>query len=395
MRICHIITRLIVGGAQENTILTCEELHRRGHDVTLLAGPETGPEGSLWDRARAGGYAAIPVPTLRRAVRPLTDLRCLLRLVHLLRELRPHVVHTHSSKAGILGREAAARAGIPVIVHTIHGMSFNRTQPRWQQALFRSLEARAARRSHAVIGVARAMIDQALAAGIAHPDRAHVICSGMEIDRFDPATIDRHAVRTAWGFAPHDIVLGTVARLFDHKGYDDLLAVMPDLVRACPEARFLWVGDGARRADYERRLRDLGLHDRVRITGLVQPAEVPRLIAGMDALAHLSHWEGLPRAVVQARLMGVPVVAWNIDGTPEVVTHEVSGLLVAFRDLAALRTALVRMLTDANLRRRLADAPRDDLRERFDHRRMADTIEALYHDLLAARPHAGPAATPQ
>ena len=146
MRICHVITRLIVGGAQENTVLSCRGLAERGHDVTLIAGPETGPEGSLWDKAEAAGCALVRVEAMRRAVRPNSDWRAARGLRHLFQQFRPDVVHTHSSKAGILGRWAAAKAGVPVVVHTIHGMSFNRTQGPAAYHLYRWLERRAATR---------------------------------------------------------------------------------------------------------------------------------------------------------------------------------------------------------------------------------------------------------
>src|SRR3990170_2613179 len=157
MRLCHVITRLIIGGAQENTVLTCRGLAECGHEVTLIAGPETGPEGSLWNKAEAAGCALVRVEALRRAVRPFSDWRAARELRRLFQQLRPDVVHTHSSKAGILGRWAAARAGVPVVVHTIHGMSFNRTQGRITQITYTCLEKKAAQWTTKFVAVADAM----------------------------------------------------------------------------------------------------------------------------------------------------------------------------------------------------------------------------------------------
>ena len=165
MRIVHVITRLIVGGAQENTILSCEGLHALGHEVHLLSGPTTGPEGSLVKRAAAGGYAFEEIPHLVRAIHPLSDIRATLHLSRRFEELRPDVVHTHSSKAGILGRIAARRANVPCIVHTIHGMSFNRTQPRIVRRAYAGAEAFCADSCQSIVTVADAMTRQALAAG--------------------------------------------------------------------------------------------------------------------------------------------------------------------------------------------------------------------------------------
>lgn len=170
MNICHIITRLIIGGAQENTLLTCQGLHERGHRVTLITGPEAGPEGSLLAEARSGGYQVEVIASLRRAVRPFTDLRARRDLCRILTAIRPTIVHTHSSKAGVLGRIAARDVGIPAIVHTIHGLSFNRTQSAPVRFLYRGLERYCARFTDCLVSVADAMSAQAVAAGIAEPD---------------------------------------------------------------------------------------------------------------------------------------------------------------------------------------------------------------------------------
>jgi len=382
----HIITRLIVGGAQENTLLTCEGLTARGHDVTLISGPTTGPEGRLVERARAGGYRFIEEPTLVRPVRPACDLRALRRLTRTLRELAPEIVHTHSSKAGILGRFAAARAGVPVIVHTIHGMSFNRTQPTPVRAFYAALERAAARRTDVLITVAGAMIAQSQAAGVRPRGFYQTIYSGMELEPYDPGRYDRHAVRAGWGAGPDAIVVGTIARLFRNKGYEQLIDVI-DRLRDEPRLRFVWVGDGAQRAEYEARLARLGLRDRVIVLGLQPPERIAGLIAGFDILAHTSQWEGLPRAVVQALLMRVPAVAFDIDGTPEVVEDNVTGRLIRLNDLDAFAAAVRELAGDPALRRRLGETGRRRCLERFDWRRMVEQIEQAYRDALrSARP---------
>jgi len=309
MHVVHIITRMIVGGAQENTILTCEGLHAGGQRVTLISGPTYGPEGSLIPRARRGGYTFIEVHELRRNIHPWMDACAWRELTAFLRDLKPDVVHTHSSKAGILGRFAARDARVPVVIHTIHGMSFNRTQPRPLRSAFAWLERRAARVSDALVCVANAMAEQSVAARVAPREKFVTIYSGMEVERFDPQRCDRAAVRRAWGFDDGHIVVGTVARLFKRKGYEQLLPIMAEAARREPRLRFVWVGDGVQRDLYETELRRLGLRERTVLTGLVPPEQIPQTLAGFDILAHTSQWEGLPRAVVQALLMQVPAGA--------------------------------------------------------------------------------------
>ena len=378
MRIVHVITRLIVGGAQENTILSCEGLHARGHKVTLISGPTIGPEGTLVERARRGGYEFVEIPELIRAVHPWHDWRALRRLEREFRARNPDVVHTHSSKAGIIARRAAYAARVPRIIHTIHGMSFNRTQPAAVRQLYAWLERRAARYSHAILTVADAMIDQSAAAGICPREKMHTVYSGMEVEQFDPAQYSRQATRAAWGVADDEIVVGTVARLFRKKGYEQLIPIMAKAVQKESRLRFVWIGDGAQRPDYEAALKRLGLRERTILTGLVPPARIPELLAGCDILAHTSQWEGLPRAVVQGLLMRIPATAFAIDGTPEVVLPGQTGYLAELNDLDGFVEALLRLAEDADLRRRLGEAGRQLCLERFDWRRMVEELEKQY-----------------
>lgn len=385
MRIVHIITRLIVGGAQENTILTCEWLHRAGHEVTLITGPTTGPEGSLVARARTGGYRTIECPVLLRRIAPLADWQALLDLRKLLRDLRPDVVHTHSSKAGVLGRMAARDTGCGCIVHTIHGMSFNRTQSAPVRRAYRAAERYCARFTHHFATVCDAMIDQSVSAGIAPREKFTTVYSGMEVDQFDPARHDRSATRRAWGVTDDEVVVATVARLFRNKGYEELIPAMAAALRQRPELRFVWIGDGAQRGEYEAELRRLGIRERVTLTGLVRPDEIPALLAGADLLAHASRWEGLPRAVVQAMLMEKPAISFDIDGAPEVVRPGETGLLVPLGDVAALGNTMASLAGDETARGRMGRRGRQYCLQRFDACLMGQSLERLYSALHSVR----------
>ena len=168
MRIVHVITRLIVGGAQENTLLTCRGLHESGrYEVTLVTGPAIGPEGELLSQAERSGFEVVVVPQMRREIHPLRDLASLRALRRIIAERRPQIIHTHSSKAGILGRYAAHREGVPIIVHTIHGLPFHPYERWWLNRLYVWLERRAAGWSSQLVSVADAMTEQAVAAGVA------------------------------------------------------------------------------------------------------------------------------------------------------------------------------------------------------------------------------------
>ena len=378
MKIAHVITRLIIGGAQENTILTCAGLRDRGHDVTLIAGPETGPEGSLWARAERACDRVIRVDSLRRNVNPLGELRCARALTAILRGQRFEVVHTHSSKAGILGRYAAHRAGTPFVVHTIHGMSFNRTQGAALRRFYRMLERRAARWSHALVSVADAMTEQAVAAGVAQRAKFVTIRSGVETELYRACPEDRSAVRAEWNVPQEAVVVGTIARLFRNKGYEHLLQALPRVAETCPQARFVWVGDGANREEYAAELARLKLRQRVHFTGLVPPGDIPRLLNGFDVLVHASMWEGLARALVQASLTEVPVVSFDNDGAPEVVEDGVTGFLVPLGDCSMLADRILALCQDRQRRMKMGRRARRKCLDDFDHQRMVNQIEELY-----------------
>ena len=382
MHICHVITRLIVGGAQENTILSCEGLHEHGHEVTLISGPTRGAEGSLLERATAGGYRFVEVRELIRAINPWMDVRARQVLRDVYTRLKPDVVHTHSSKAGIVGRYAARDARVPAVVHTIHGMSFNRTQPWPLRRLLAWAEKRATRLTDRVVTVADAMIEQSVAAGICRREKMRTVYSGMEVERFHPQLHDRTAIRRTWNVGDDRVVVGIIARLFRKKGYEALIPIMQAAVKRDPRLHFVWVGDGAQRAEYESQLAQRGLTGHTTLVGLVPPEEVARQIAGFDILAHTSQWEGLPRAVVQGLLMCVPAVAFDIDGTPEVVRDNDTGHLVELGNQERFVDALVALADDQELRRRMGQQGRALCVERFDWRRMVDQLEQVYSELL-------------
>lgn len=388
MRIVHVITRLIIGGAQENTILTCEGLAELGHEVHLFAGPTTGPEGSLVERARRGrreddgsAYAYREFPDLVRQISPAKDVKALLALKAEFERLRPDVVHTHSSKAGVIGRIAAHAAGVPIVVHTIHGMAFNRTQPRLVQTAYKLAERYCADLSHSIVCVADAMAEQSLAAGVGHPEQYVTVRSGMETSQFDPAWYDAEAIRASWGIKPGEIVVGTLARLFVNKGYEQLIEVIDRCAQREARLRFVWVGDGADRGRYEAELSRRGLRDRVVLTGLLPPSEMPRMLAGFDMLAHTSQWEGLPRAVVQALLMEKPAISFAIDGAPEVVKPGETGDLAPLGDIEAFSNAVLRLAGDESLRIACGKRGRERCLKAFDWRTMVDELDGLYRRL--------------
>ncbi|MGD0537324.1 MAG: glycosyltransferase family 4 protein [Verrucomicrobiota bacterium] len=390
MRVAHVITRLVVGGAQENTLATVLALRATpGVAVELLAGPTTGPEGSLAPQVAAVPGLLTILPALVRPVHPWLDLVALRQLTRHFRQTRPDIVHTHSGKAGVLGRLAARCAGVPVIIHTIHGPSFGPFQGVFANLLFGGMERVAGRVTTHFISVADAMTRQYLAAHIGRAEQFTRIFSGFDLQPFLNAKNDP-AVRQELGLAPEDIVVGMIARLFKLKGHDDLFAIAADLVKQCPRMKFLFVGDGIWRERFQRKARKLKLERHVVFTGLVPPGDVPKFVGIMDLLVHLSRREGLPRALPQALAAGRPVVAYNCDGAAEVCFDEQTGFLIQPGDLPTLRDQLVRLASAPGLRAQLGANGRAFVEANFDVGNMTREIFALYERLLASRPAARP-----
>ena len=389
MKIVHVITRMILGGAQENTLLTCEGLRARGHEVTLITGPALGPEGELLTRAGEGGFEVIVVDSLRRAVCPVHDTLAYRRLLRLLGEIGPDVVHTHSSKAGILGRRAAwklrRRGRVPAgmrIVHTIHGLPFHPYGNPLANLLYVALERRAARRSDALISVADAMTAQALAAGVGRAELFTTIYSGMEIDRFGSRPDGVEQFRSSLGLAEGDLLVTQVSRLAKLKGHRFILAAAERIDD--PRVHFCFVGDGRLRGRIERRIRAAGLAGRVHLTGLMPNEKIPLVMHASDVVVHCSLREGLARALPQAMLAGRPVVSFDVDGAREVVDAE-TGVLLEPGDVGALKVAVETLAGAPQLRDRLGENGRRRAARMFDHNVMVDGIEALY-ERIAPQP---------
>ncbi len=379
VRVLHLITRLIVGGAQENTIASVARVDPDRFDSRLWIGPQTGSEGSLLEDARRRGLLVRVLPNLVREIAPLRDLRAGLQLIALLRRERFDIVHTHSSKAGILGRFAAHVARVPHVVHTVHGWGFHDHMSHHLKRFYVVLERMLEPWTSRLVSVSNTTTMVGLEEGIGEESSYALIRSGIPLERFHPDAERGRRVRAELGIGADELVVGSVGRLSEQKNPRDFVRMAAALSSGRSGLRFLYVGDGPLRKEVERQAADLGLGDAVLMPGI--RGDVPDVLRAMDVFVLTSLWEGLPRVVLQALATGLPVVAYDTAGIQEAVTEGVNGHLVAPGDVERMAGRLGPLVDDASLRAEMGERASSGFDRSFSEDAMIRDLETLYGSL--------------
>lgn len=383
--VLHVITRLDRGGSADVVLDLAARLSDRGMRVGLAYGATADPVTDIDGFCRERNIAQFPAPSLVRNVSPLRDLSALMRLRRIIHRFRPGIVHTHTSKAGILGRFAARSAGVRAIVHTPHGHIFYGYFGPASTGMFIRLERLAARITGRITLLTEESLRDHLAAGIGTPELFRVIHSGVDIARY--ASGDRGALGriTGWGDAP---VIGWAGRLTAVKDCRTFIEAAAIIRERRPECRFFIAGDGEERAELTAQVRQLGLDGALMFGG--NRADIPDIMAGFAVFALTSRNEGFGRVLVEAMAAGGPVVATRVGGVPDVVEDGRSGILTPPGDADALADAVCRVLDDAALRESLIAHGRERA-ARFGIDRMIEQFEEVYGTLLADMPGRGAA----
>ncbi len=374
-RILQVLTRLAVRGVPRHVLDLSAGLLARGHQVEIIAGRSEPGEGSLWEEAERRQLPAIYLPALQRAVSPSADTAAFVGLYQKIRRTRPDLVHTHISKAGVLGRLAARLAGVPVVVHTYHGQVEELEGASLKSRLLRGGEKLAARRTDALIAVSGETAAGLEALGLGASHQYRVIRNGIDLEYFTPDLDAAPAV------VPGSPLLGAIASLTPEKGLDLLLGALGSLAPRYPQLGLCVVGDGPLRGELEAQARGLGLEARVHFAGNV--ADVRPYLQAFDLLVVPSRREGQGRVLMEAMAMGRPVVAARVGGIPELVHHGHNGWLVPPEDPAALGQAIAALLDDAGLRTALAQEGRRGAEREFGLEQMVTQVEQLYLELSA------------
>ena len=387
IKVLHLITHLGIGGAQDNTLLTVKGHSRERYEVHLAAGQDY----TDWEtRGQDYADAFFRFPDLCRSVQPQTDIQALNQITDFLKEQQYHIVHTHSAKAGTLGRIAARRAKVPITIHTFHSFGWQvarTTHTRPWQAYISSLkkwsyiliERYAASLSDGLITVSELNKQEAIDINLAPSEKFTTIYSGIDLDRFK-VKVNRIEKCRHLGLNPGRPIIGTIGRLSIQKAPLDFVAAAKLVLQQKPDIQFIMVGDGPLASKVHEAIGD---EQRIKVFGYRD--DVPEILSILDLFVLSSLWEGLGRALTEAMIIGVPVAATAVDGVPELVTHQETGLLSPPGEPTRLAENIAWLLDYPEEAERMRQCAKKRVVPTFGAERMVEQIEALYERLLVEK----------
>ena len=403
VKVIHIITRLDKGGSAENTMLTVLGLARQGYEVTLVRGhpqesamstrEQKSLESSIQE-AQSLGVKILVVTTVVRRIHPFYDLAAFLRIFQIIRQEKPHIVHTHTSKAGILGRLAAwfyNRFVIPrpqsaiKIIHTPHGHVFYGHFGRLMSWVFIILERLFATFTHKIITLTERGTEEHLACGVGRRDQFVTIPSGVDLNRLYTNTIDPITDKGKHDLPPSCLLVGTVGKMVPIKGHSTMISAAHEVIRAFPAAHFVMVGEGPLEAELRRQGRELSIQDHLHFIK-AWGEEAWAWIRKFDLFVLPSLNEGMGRVLIEAMAQARPVIASRVGGIPEIVVDGRTGILVPPNDPKWLADAILKLLKDPDRGRRMGEEGKKRIDSRFSAETMVTRIDQLYQELLQDKP---------
>jgi glycosyltransferase involved in cell wall biosynthesis len=385
IKVLHLITAFSLGGATENTLLSVEGLQDLGYDVQIVTGPNISSEGDLFERARQNHVRVVVIKELQRSIHPFYDVVAFFKILGVLRKGSFHIIHTHSSKAGILGRVAAKLSGVPLIIHTIHGLPFHDYQSTLMKRIFILAEKIGTALSDKVIAVTKTIIEKALAAGVGRREKFVVVRSGFDTEPFMKRNYDVHRIRAEFGLKPTDFVIGKIARFSKLKGHEYIVDAVPKVIEKVPNAKFLFVGSGELDHEIRERVKQCGVAEHVVFTGLIAQERIPDLIAAMDVVVHTSLLEGLARVLPQALALKKPAISFDIDGAHEVLFEGKTGYLIEPCNTNQLAEAIINILSDKSKAEQMGRAGYELVKNEWTKEAMVKGIDEVYRELLRTK----------
>ena len=371
IKLLHVITHLPIGGAQDNTLYTVELLNKDKYDISLSCNLN----GELVSRAKKVKHLKLyDVPNLRREVSIINDIRAFLYLYKLIKKENFTIIHTHSSKAGFLGRIAAMLNKTPIVIHTIHGFAFHDYMNSFKKNIFIYLEKLSAKWTHGLVTVSNLNKKKVVDLGIAPIEKLKNIYSGIDLTLFINEKNDQF--RKELNLDSNHLLLGSVGRLSNQKDPITMIEAFCIVIKRFPSAHLTLVGDGELRDEILIKINQLQLNGRVHLTG--NKNDPWKIYHSLDLFIMSSIYEGLGRSITEALSCGVPVVCTSVEGVPEIVRDNETGILVPPKDPGALATGIINSLNDMDNAKRMAEEGRKFVNENFDVNKMVDDIDSLY-----------------
>jgi glycosyltransferase involved in cell wall biosynthesis len=376
IKILHVITHLPIGGAQDNTLYTVELLDKEKYDISLCCNLD----GELVERAKKiEAIKLFDIPFLCREVSPYRDIRAFLSLYKLFKEEDFTIIHTHSSKAGLLARLAAVLNKTPIVIHTIHGFAFNDFMNGLKKNFFIYLEKLLAKWTDVLITVSNLNKKKIIDLNIAHENKIKNIYSGIDLSLFTNKRNDEF--RKELNLENDHLLLGSVGRLSNQKDPITMIEAFGIISKPFPNAHLALVGDGELKGKILEKIDQLKLNDRIHLTG--NKNNPWSVYHSMDLFIMSSIYEGLGRSITEALSCGVPVVCTDVEGVPEIVRDNITGILVRPKDSNKLADAIIRTLNDMETAKKMAEEGRRFVNDNFDVNKMVNDIDSLYNTLLS------------
>jgi len=380
IKVLHIITRLDKGGSAENTLITVSTLPRERFELTLLSGPSSDPDADIARFIRDAKIHFVLIPDLVREISLRRDMKAFWQIYRFIKRGAFDIVHTHTSKAGILGRWAAKLAGVKIIIHTPHGHTFYGYFNRLKSIMFLYAERITALITDKIITLTQRGKEEHINYKIAKPEKFIPIYSGIDLKKFKDYQWDSIKEKQRLDIPLDAPLIGTVTRLEFVKGNQYFFSALPGIVDAFPNIRVFIVGDGSQLHSFERYSKERGIEKNVVFLGLCK--DIARIVSLLDILVLSSLNEGMGKCLLEAQALGVPVVATRVGGIPEVVKEGLTGILVPAENSPALANAIIGLLRDIELRKTMAQEAKKWVDERFSQEAMVKKIIELYEELI-------------
>ena len=382
-KVLHIITLFSVGGATENTIYTVDGLIKKGYDVDIITGPNISSEGSMYSICKRLNISVFTFKNLKRDISPFSDILVIFQLYRFIKKNNYEIIHTHSSKAGVVGRIAAWLARTPIIIHHNHAKPYHRFQNWFIQNFYKSIEKFASIFCDKIVSVTYTIVDEMVNDKIAPREKFVVIRSGFDIENFKNFnSSNNYNLKDKFGLTDGDIVIGKIARLSVIKGHIYLLQAFEKVCKQIPNIKLLFVGDGENKNELLEFIDKKRLNDKIIFTGLIPTNEIPSVISLMDIVVHTALLEGLPRVFTQSMLMGKPVISFDLDGAHEVIEDGKNGYLIEPMSIEMLTEKIIDLVSNIPKAKNFGSYAKNNIKDDFSILAMVEKNHKLYQDLL-------------